>query len=136
MMKWVTANKEEIEISDLDDRHLSNILAFLARQAPTLKLARELGFILATSAPCGPRGDMASEAVDLAQDDLSRSSWPDHLPEITRELADELTRRGLPIPAGWTADLLTDVSSGRREVGAYDTFPLGTWDAVMGRVSR
>lgn len=65
---WVTKEKQIIKIEDLDKRHAQNILRWLDRRAPHIKLAAEAWWMDTVERHDG--GEMAHDSLEDALDEV------------------------------------------------------------------
>jgi hypothetical protein len=105
---WVTIGPEPefeqtiLPFAVMDDRHISNVIAWLRRRAFRLHEDAIATTMRWMSGPFGPGGDMAVEAADLAFEELIATRPRDWLEEtsVMRGLKGELLLRYEP----WLVD--------------------------------
>lgn len=84
---WQPRNEEPVKLNDMAPSHRANLLSFLRRNAGRYKIAADYSFIGMASGPMGPGGDMATDAVESAMDELFEMparKWIDSQPFVKR----------------------------------------------------
>jgi len=89
---WVTNEGDRLLISDMNTRHLKNVLGWIWRNRESLKMSAESSMAFGPK----PTAEAASDAFDMAFEELlneSANSWVRGLP-VCKAMADELEKRG------------------------------------------
>lgn len=91
---WKTRDGTKIRIMDMTDSHLLNAYRTLIRFGIAKKDAEELAHLSGGQ----PSGEMAQDAFDAGFDELLKSDWTDHAPDIWEDLQAEIFHRELKEP--------------------------------------